>query len=113
MYHVHGHVGEDPTEPRRSGAFPYPAVSHEPRMQQLSDDFARLGLRPFHTPLGVMLDEKNPQRSRCIRCNSCDGFPCLVYAKADVQVIRVDPALEYPNITLLTQTYVSRLETSH
>ncbi|PYL92833.1 MAG: dehydrogenase, partial [Verrucomicrobia bacterium] len=71
IYHVHGHVGEDPTEPRRSGAFPYPAVSHEPRIQQLSDDFARLGLKPFHTPLGVMLDEKNPWKSTCIRCNTC------------------------------------------
>ena len=26
-----------------------------------SDDFAPLGLQPFHTPLGVMLDEKNPR----------------------------------------------------
>src|SRR5205823_3330044 len=58
IYHVHGETGEDPTEPNRSGEFPYPAISHEPRIQQLSDDFARLGLNPFHTPLGVMLDEK-------------------------------------------------------
>ena len=28
--------GEDPTEPPRSGPFPYPAVSHEPRIQQLA-----------------------------------------------------------------------------
>src|SRR5919109_635086 len=112
IYHVHGAVGEDPTEPRRSGAFPYPAVSHEPRIQQLSDDFARLGLKPFHTPLGVMLDEKNPHASRCIRCNSCDGFPCLVNAKSDAQVCAVDPALEYANVTLMTNAYVERLETS-
>ena len=39
LYHVHGEIGEDPTEPHRSGAFPYPAISHEPRIQQLSDDF--------------------------------------------------------------------------
>src|SRR6202007_2998660 len=63
IYHVHGEVGEDPTEPHRSGRFPYAAISHEPRIQQLSDDFARLGLNPFHTPLGVMLDEKNRQNS--------------------------------------------------
>src|SRR5438876_6049949 len=81
-------------------------------MQQLSDDFARLGLRPFHTPLGIMLDEQNPHKSRCIRCNTCDGFPCLVYAKSDAQVVCVDPALEHHNVTLLTQAYVSRLETS-
>ena len=75
IYHVHGQaLGEDPTEPRRSGAYPYSAISHEPRIQQLSEDFAAHGLKPFHTPLGVMLDEANPQKSPCIRCSTCDGF---------------------------------------
>src|SRR4051812_45600885 len=63
-------------------------------------------------PVGVMLDDANPRTSRCIRCDSCDGFPCLVQAKADAQVICVDPALAYPNVTLVTDAYVSRLETS-
>src|SRR5205814_9867307 len=40
IYHVHGAVGEDPTEPQRSAPYPYSAISHEPRIQQLSDDFA-------------------------------------------------------------------------
>ncbi|MGH7478348.1 MAG: GMC family oxidoreductase N-terminal domain-containing protein, partial [Candidatus Methylomirabilales bacterium] len=112
LYHVHGQRGEDPTDPLASGPYPHPPVSHEPRIQQLSDDFARLGLRPFHTPLGVMLDEQNPHKSRCIRCDTCDGHPCLVYAKSDAQVLCVDPALEHLNVTLLTNAYVSRLETS-
>src|SRR6516164_4509441 len=55
LYHVHGKRGEDPTEPSSNCPYPHPAVSNEPRIQQLSDDFARLGLQPFHTPLGVML----------------------------------------------------------
>jgi len=109
---VHGERGEDPTDPPASAPYPHPAVSHEPRIQQLADDFAAAGLRPFHTPLGVMLDEKDPRRSKCIRCNTCDGFPCLVYAKADAQVLGVDPALEYPNVGLVTNAYVERLETS-
>jgi choline dehydrogenase-like flavoprotein len=112
LYHVHGEHGVDPTEPRASAPYLYPPVSHEPRIQQLSDDFSCLGLRPFHTPLGVMLDEKNMHKSHCIRCNTCDGFPCLVYAKSDAQVVCVDPALTRPNVTLLTGAYVSRLETS-
>jgi choline dehydrogenase-like flavoprotein len=111
-YHVHGERGEDPTDPPSSGPYPHAAVSHEPRIQQLSDDFAAAGLRPFHTPLGVMLDEKNPHASKCIRCNTCDGFPCLVYAKSDAQVLGVDPALEYPNVGLMTNAYVERLKTS-
>ena len=112
LYQVHGERGEDPTEPPASTPYPHPAVSHEPRMQQLSEDFARVGLRPFHTPLGVMLDEKNPRSSKCIRCSTCDGYPCLVYAKSDAQVVSVDPALEHRNLTLLTNAYVSRLEAS-
>ena len=111
MYHVHGQRGEDPTEPPASAPYPHPPVSHEPRMQQLNEDLSRLGLRPFHTPLGVMLDETSPT-SRCIRCGTCDGYPCLVYAKSDAQVLAVDPALQHPNITLLTGALVERLETS-
>src|SRR2546425_7043686 len=112
MYHVHGQRGEDPTEPPASEPFPHPPVSHEARLQHLHEDFARSGLRPFHTPLGILLDESRPQSSRCIRCNTCDGYPCLVRAKADAQVLAVDPALEYPNVTLLTGAYVERLEAS-
>ena len=112
FYHVHGERGEDPTEPPAGGPYPHPPVSHEPRIQQLAEDFTAAGLRPFHTPLGVMLDEKNPRSSKCIRCNTCDGFPCLIYAKSDAQVLGVDPALEYPKVGLMTNAYVERLETS-
>jgi choline dehydrogenase-like flavoprotein len=58
-----------------------------------------------------MLNESNPRRSKCIRCATCDGFPCLVQAKSDAQVCCVDPALDYANVTLVTGAYVSRLET--
>ncbi|HKX05688.1 MAG TPA: GMC family oxidoreductase [Methylomirabilota bacterium] len=112
LYHVHGERGVDPTDPPASAPYPHPAVSHEPRLQQLHDDWARLGLRPFHVPLGIMLDERNPRASRCIRCETCDGHPCLVGAKSDAQVVAVDPALADPSVTLLTNAYVAKLETS-
>ncbi len=112
LYHVHGNRGEDPTEPRASSPYPHPAVSHEPRIQQLSEDLAALGLRPFHVPLGIMLDEKNRHASRCIRCDTCDGFPCLIGAKSDAQVCAIDPAMAHSNVTLLTGALVKRLETS-
>jgi len=111
LYEVHGQRGEDPTDPPSCGDYPFPAVSHEPRIQALADDFARQGLKPFHVPLGIRLDERDPNSSRCIRCDTCDGFPCLVHAKADAQVMCVDPALRHPNVTLLTNAFVTRLET--
>lgn len=111
LYHVHGNRGEDPTEPWASGPFPHPAISHEPRMQKLHDDLVRLGNKPFHVPMGVMLDESDLRKSRCIRCSTCDGHPCLVHAKSDAQVLCVDPALEHTNVSLMTNAFVRRLDT--
>jgi choline dehydrogenase-like flavoprotein len=112
LYHVHGQRGEDPTEPSASAPYRFKPVRHEPRIQQLHDDWMRLGHRPFHLPIAVRLDEDNPEQSTCIRCGTCDGFPCLLSAKSDAQVTCVDPALQHPNVTLLTHALVTRLETS-
>jgi len=112
LYQVHGVHGEDPTDPPASAQYPFPAVSHEPRIQQLSDDLAKAGLHPFHAPCGILLDEGNMPFSKCVRCQNCDGFPCLVHAKSDAEVIAVRPAIEYPNVTLLTGAEAVRLETS-
>src|SRR3989441_984304 len=46
LYQVHGARGEDPTEPEASVPYAYPAISHEPRLQRLSDDLTKLGYRP-------------------------------------------------------------------
>ena len=112
LYQVHGARGEDPTEPPASAPYPFPAVSHEPRIQQLSDDLAKAGLHPFHAPCGILLDESNMPFSKCVRCDNCDGFPCLVHAKSDAEVIAVRPAIEHPNVTLLTDAEAVRLETN-
>jgi choline dehydrogenase-like flavoprotein len=112
LYEVHGARGEDPTEPPASAPYPHAAVSHEPRIQQLSDDFAAAGLHPFHAPCGVMLNEADMPHSHCIRCATCDGFPCLVHAKSDAEVLGVRPALEHENVTLLTGATAVELSTN-
>ena len=111
LYQVHGNAGEDPTEGPRSAPYPWPAVSHEPRIQQISDDLIKGGYHPFHAPCGIMLDEAQRSRSTCIRCTWCDGYPCLVHAKADADVIAVRPLLGRENLTLLTGAEVTKLET--
>ena len=115
LFHVHGQRGEDPNEPPASGPFPYPPVSHEPRIQALSERLAQEGLHPFHLPLGILMDEKDGRvtpTSICIRCDAFDGFPCLLNGKADAQVMCIDPALKAnPNLTLMTGAYVSKLDT--
>ncbi|MCI0898602.1 MAG: GMC family oxidoreductase [Chloroflexi bacterium] len=112
IYQVHGDRGIDPTEPWASGPLPYPSVSNEPRIQELADDLRRIGNTPFPLPVGIMLNEAQPHLSPCIRCDTCDGFPCMVNAKADAHVVCVEPALAHDNVTLLTDSKVIFLETS-
>ena len=116
LFHVHGKAGEDPNEPRRTGDFPYPPVSHEPLIDRLSRNWTDQGYNPFHLPLGILLDEKNGKptpTSICMRCDAFDGFPCLLNGKADAQVVCIDPTLaRFPNVTLLTEAYAKRLETT-
>jgi choline dehydrogenase-like flavoprotein len=91
LYLVHGRHGEDPTEGPTSAQYAYPPVQHEPRIEQLSHDLEKQGLHPFHLPIGVNLAQDDQGRathtSACIRCDRVDGFPCLVGAKADAQVV--------------------------
>src|SRR5881394_70935 len=110
LYHVHGERGEDPTEPP-AGPYPWPAVSHEPRIERLHQDLERKGLNPFHLPVGVLLDEQNPGASNCVRCDRFDGFPCLTDGKADAHVLCVRPTLEnHKNVELRRHAKVERLE---
>jgi choline dehydrogenase-like flavoprotein len=112
LYNVHGLRAEDPTDPPASAPYPSPPVSHEPRIREIAEALAKKGFHPAHAPSAVLLDEADRSNSRCIRCNTCDGFPCLVHAKADAETMAVRPALRYPNVTLLTHAHVRRLETS-
>ena len=116
LFHVHGQRAEDPLEPPTSTPYPFVAVMHEPKIQELSDRLSGIGLHPFHLPLGIRLDQKKDgfatPTSTCMRCSYFDGFPCLLNGKADAQVMCVDPMLAaHDNVTLLTGAYVPRLDT--
>ena len=110
VYGVHGLRGSDPTEPHSAEPYPHEAVPHEPRIQEVADGLSKNGYRPFPVPLGVRL---HPQRfaSPCIRCSTCDGFPCLVDAKEDTDTACIRPALNHKNVTLLTDATAVRLIT--
>jgi choline dehydrogenase-like flavoprotein len=108
LYVVHGASGGDPTEPWRSSDYPFPALPHEPDVQRFADALGRQGLRPFSMPSGV--DRRDG--GRCIRCRTCDGFPCKVDAKADADVLGLRPALQNRSVRLMTRALCDRLETS-
>jgi choline dehydrogenase-like flavoprotein len=108
MYWVHGNKGEDPTEPRRSTDFPYPAVPYEPTVGSFVDSARQQGLHPFALPQAIDIRPGGA----CVRCATCDAFPCMVDAKGDADVSAVRPALKSPTVKILTRTTVNRLETN-
>jgi choline dehydrogenase-like flavoprotein len=102
---VHGSPGEDPTEPWRSADYPQPALADEPTIERLRHSLNAQGLRPFYLPMGV--DRR--EGGSCIRCATCDGFPCKVDAKSDADVRLIRPAVD-AGVRLLEHTRVRRLE---
>ena len=112
MYQVHGLRGSDPTEPPSSAPYPHPPVSHEPHIQKICDNLEKAGYHPFFAPCGIMLNEKDMPQSRCVRCCTCDGFPCLVQAKADAEMIGVRPCLDHQNVTLKINAKALKLNTN-
>ena len=112
LFCVHGQLGFDPTEPFHSEEYPYPAITNEPRMQQIQDDVAQLGYHPFPIPLGLKLNESDRVESKCIRCDTCDGYPCMVHAKSDADINCIRAIMHLPNVTLMTEARVMRLLTN-
>jgi choline dehydrogenase-like flavoprotein len=103
-----------PTGPPAGKPYPFGPVRHEPEIAELSRRLEGIGLKPFHLPLGILLDQKDDgfatPTSVCMRCTAFDGFPRLLNGKADAQVICIDPMLaKYDNVTMLTGAYVSKL----
>ena len=112
LFDVHGDRTEDPTEPPAEHNYPYPPVAQEPFMQEIVDKLTDMGLNPFHLPVGLKLNEIDRTLSECIRCDTCDGFPCLVEGKADAEINCIRPARQYDNVTLMTGAKVERLYTN-
>ncbi|MFN8592474.1 MAG: GMC family oxidoreductase [Thermomicrobiales bacterium] len=105
LYLVHGAAGIDPTDPPRSGPFSFPPMPADPYMEELSDRLRAQGLHPAPLPVGV--DYR--AGGRCIRCGTCDAFPCRLLAKSDAEARAVRPALKHANVSLWTNTRATRI----
>ena len=87
-----------------SAPYPHPAVSHEPRIQQLHDDFARR--RPPAVPRAARRDARraeSPQRARASAATPATASRAWSTPRADAQVVCVDPALAHPNVDAADQ----------
>lgn len=105
LYGIHGEAGTDPTEPSDVPRYPYPALEHEPVIEQVASALKNRGIKPFPLPLAVQRHGGGP----CIRCKTCDGFPCQVHAKTDAEIAAVRPALATGKLTLKTNAMATRL----
>ena len=117
LFAAHGGLNDDLTslditEPFHSKPYPFPPLPNEPRMQAIYDDVKKLGYHPFPVPLGLKRDTADPVESKCIRCDTCDGYPCLVHAKSDADINCIRRIMHLPNVTLLTEAKVTRLITN-
>jgi choline dehydrogenase-like flavoprotein len=109
LYSVHGLRGSDPTEPAETNPYSLPPLEHEPRIQELFDDIKKLGLKPFPLPIGFKNGAENGESK--VVLDRFDGFPDPTESKADAHVVGIKEALKYANVTLETNSYVSRLIT--
>ncbi len=103
------------TRPSRRRAPPYPCAARLARAahrQARPTTSQRPAIIRFTLPAAVLMNEADMPYSACIRCQTCDGFPCLLHAKSDAEVIAVRPALEQPNVTLLRNARALKLETN-
>ena len=111
LYSVHGLIGVDPTEPPRSGDYPFPPLPHEPRIQRLYEDFSAQGVNPFPLPIAVRLPQDDGAGDAPIALSNFDGFPDPTEAKADSHVVALRQAMASDNVSLLPECEVRQLLT--
>ncbi len=124
LFHVHGDLGAapsipggfgssfDPTEPFHSKPYPYAALASEPHMAGIEASVRKLGINTFPVPLALKHNAADPVASKCIRCDTCDGYPCLVHAKSDADINCIRQIMHLPNVTLITNARVTKLVTN-
>ncbi len=105
LFGVHGMVGQDPSEPPRSAGFPRPPIDHEQQIQNVIYKLKDLGLHPYSLPLG--LDRHNG--GQCIRCSTCDGFPCRIGAKNDAETAVIKRLRAFSNVEIRTGAKVEKI----
>ncbi|MGF1491990.1 MAG: GMC family oxidoreductase N-terminal domain-containing protein, partial [Microcoleaceae cyanobacterium] len=92
LYMVHGNAADDPTEPTHSQDYPYPAIDHEPCIQELTGAIAKQNLHPTPLPLTLTRQDDDPT--------------------GDSEVFGIEPVLKLPNVTLVTSAKVVSLHTN-
>ncbi|WP_295230900.1 GMC family oxidoreductase [uncultured Chryseobacterium sp.] len=110
LFYVHGKRGSDPTEPYDSEPYPYEALPHEPRIQEIFDELKQYGLKPFELPIGVNFTP-HAVINAPYTLDRFDGFPDAAERKGDAHLCSLSKAIEHPNVELMINTKVLKLVT--
>lgn len=100
-WEVHGQRGIDPTDDENDPPYPFPPLTHDPGVVELKTHFEKVGWTPSPLPLGIRRNDDNPNKSLCVRCSTCGGYPCMKLAKVDARTAALMPLEQASNVTLL------------
>jgi choline dehydrogenase-like flavoprotein len=106
LYQARGALGQDPTEPHHSQAYPHGPVPDEPAIAKVRERLTKAGAKVSSLPLGVDI-ERWLARAK----TPFDAYPDTLTGKMDAESCGLAAALKDPNITLETGADVLRLET--
>ncbi|MBK37244.1 MAG: hypothetical protein CME26_17195 [Gemmatimonadetes bacterium] len=103
---VHGVAGSDPFDPPRDHPYPHKSIDYSTPARRIHVAAESIGCRPFPLPLAInFTDETEPL---CLRCTTCDGFPCKLEAKNDVTRTFLRLAVD-EGLTIVAHTRVDRI----
>lgn len=104
---VAGVAGADPCEPPRDGDYPTAPPAYGSSARRIAAAATGLGLTPFPIPLAINF-QGNGTRPACVRCMTCDLFPCKICAKNDLAVTLL-PAAQARGAEIRDRTIATRL----
>jgi len=108
LYRVHGHTGDDPTEPPRSAPLPHPALPHTTLVSTVVDRLRHSGTCVSSMPRAI---DYGPN-GKCTFCATCDGYYCHLDAKMDADVAALRPALATGLVRVVTRATCIRVTTT-
>ncbi|OMH29440.1 GMC oxidoreductase [Motiliproteus sp. MSK22-1] len=106
LYQVRGKEGQDCCEPSGAKGYIGEPVADEPSIARVRDKLAKAGAKPFSLPLALDIDRWMDRAK-----TPWDAFPDTGTGKMDAESAALNPVLDYPNVTLMTDACVRRFHT--
>ncbi len=94
--------------PRGTKDFPYPPTTEHPIDEMIEKNAKSINMTALTTPRAILSRDTN-ERNKCYYSNYCGSYGCSSGAKGSSREALINPALKTGNLTLLTNSYVIKL----